>query len=313
MRRDDLTLISPAASNPCIQSFRSAGNELHHLIFLLLIIGFFTVGCGGRSGYESPYSQEELRSGVYQITADSDSIQARLAERVTPLDRIWLKSDVKIRREGERGSDFFIAKAMAERPERLRFRATRIPIGTLFDALINGESAYLHFPSEGAVYIGTKAELRRKLKETAGMKPDDFVAAALAMQELRDRLTRLPHVIRQRNRDELTIAAIDEEAGQQIIWRIGIRDGLIREALVRDLEGMVLVRATYHRYRMEELNGRNEPFPEEVTLEFPREGVSAEADVSEYRLGQELPRAAWTPPRARETYPIQSLQFESAK
>lgn len=284
---------------------------------LLLLVGAVLVlsACPGRrGGFTSPYEAGALEKGAFAVS-NLEELRAALLERTGRHGEIWMRSDVTITREGERGRDFFTALVLYREPELFRLRGSRIPVGTVFDVLLSGDEAYLHFNREGQLFVGTLEELASKAGLIGGLTPRDLVSAVLVQQNLSEWLASPMHQVAWRDGGEhLLVASRHPANGRQILWLVRKDDALVREVLIRSPRGEEELRIEFLRYQLESADeGAAEPFPADFVFTVPGRGVVIRSEGAEYKVAPGLDDRAFAPPRARDVYPLSSLHFEETR
>lgn len=276
---------------------------------LAIITVVLLVSCGARRGFVSAYDAKALDSGAFR--ADSrEQLTSVLEARTQQHDMLWTKWNVTIHETATGGKQFFTAVAMFQAPDRVRFGGSRVPMGTVFDVLLNGNKAYLYFNREGKLFAGTIDELSQKTSAIGGLSPRDLVAAVLMQEQLLSMLRSgtPPEVLE--SGEHLLVAGRHARTRQDLLLMVRRADGLVEEAVVASAQGEEQLRIRYLAYELVENEdlGTREPLPSRMRLEVRREGVTIEAESREYRLAPKFPEAAFLPPRARETLPLSSLQ-----
>lgn len=294
-------------SGPGVIGVRSV---LLFFLFLSAVAGLS--GCQGKVDFRSPYGEESLASGAWSV-GDRAALAEALRHRLRPRPQLWVKAGVVIRRErgGDSEKDFFTATAMYAEPGSIRLRGTRTAMGTLFEVLLRNNEAYMSFPRDGQLFVGTLQDLQNRVTSISGLGPEDLVAGVLVQHDLLRRLEGdgQPLTVRQRGDEDLLVATLDPQ-GRELFWLVRQKDALVRELWVRDPEGREELRIRYSEYLlMEHEDGFREAFPEKFEVQVPRQGVRVEVDADEYKLDP-LPRRAFEPPTGRETYPLSTLRFE---
>lgn len=249
------------------------------------------------------------------MVTDLEELREALLARTNRHEEIWVRSDVTITREGERGRDFFTALVLYREPEQFRLRGSRLPIGTIFEVLLSGNEAYLHFNREGKLFVGTLEELAERSGVIGGLTPRDLVSAVLVQQNLAEWLASPAHRVVWRDGGEhLLLGSRHPASGRQILWLVRKSDALVREVVIRSPEGVEDLRIEFLRYRLESRGeGPGEPFPVDFVFTVPLEGIVIRSEGAEYKLAPGLDDRAFAPPRARDVYPIRSLHFEESR
>lgn len=284
--------------------------------FLLLIVVCFALllsaGCRRRADiFRSPYPQEALEAGELAVHNETELLAA-LSSRTRFHDELWVRSQVSVRRDSERGRDHFTALVLYQAPDKVRLRGSRSPIGNIFDALIVGDRAWLYFNREGRRFDGTLEELAEKSGAIGGLSPRELVSAIFVLQELNAWLQSEARLATFDRGSHLLVAARHPHNRLQLFWLVRKQDALVEEVLIRTPEGREILRLKYDEYTLE-LNPRTEVyevFPRRFMLRIPLEGVQVELDAKEYKLHPGLPPAAFLPPPARYVHPLRDLAFE---
>ncbi len=285
------------------------------MLLAVLAVSLLGTSCRGPRGFVTPYGDDMIRTGRAGVE-DRDTLLARLRERASYPEEIWLRSRVTVRYEDRGGSDFFTAVVMYREPGQLRLGGSRSPIGNLFDVLVSGDMVSLYFHREGQQFVGTLDDLARQTGAVGALSPRELLAAVLVQQELRRHLEGYePVVVRRRGDDHLLVAARHSPSGRQLLWLVRRKDGLVEEMVARDPDGSEEVRVRYREYRLYSHPDREweEPLPYRFDLTVPAEGIEVELRVTEYRLAPGLTDRSFQPPRAREVYALRDLVFEEAK
>lgn len=284
-------------------------------IFALLALAAAVLlsGCRTTRDFQSPYAKEALEQRTYAVNNSAELLEA-LEQRTRLHDELWVKSDITIRQEAQRGKDFFTALVAFRAPDQLRLRGSRAPIGTVFEVLMNGQEAGLYFNREKRLFRGTTAELLEKARMMGGLTPMDLVSGVFVQQHLLGWM-RSGNPMGSRDLGEhLLIGAPFPGGGGQMFWLVRKEDALIREVLLRSPEGQPILRMKYMEYDLaENPDGFEEPLPMEFEMILEGQGVALEADVSEYRLEPLNPALLERWPDARETYPLSQLEFEETE
>ena len=258
----------------------------------------------------SAYDPVTLRDNSMAVNSREELLQL-LRARTREHAELWVKASVTIRQQESSRKDFFTAIAMYRAPDKIRFGGSRVPIGTLFDVLLDGDRAVIYFNREGSLFVGSIDELAEKAEAIGGLSPRDLVSAVLMQQQLLDVLSSGDPVTVEPTAEHLLVAT-RRNSGQQCLFMVRRQDGLVEEVLLRDEQGEETLRVRYQEYQLVADQEAREPLPSRMKLEVRSQGVTIDADVVEYRLEPKLNDKAFLPPRAKRTYPMKALQFEAS-
>ncbi len=245
--------------------------HIPYFLMMVLLTCAFSVGCGGKQGFVSPYPEKPAERAAFAVTS-GEELRLALRDRTRFHDELWVKSDIKIRQEGKKGTDFFSALVAFKAPAQLRLRGSRAPIGTVFEVLLDGNDAGLYFNREKRLFIGTVAELLEKAEMLGGMTPMDLVSAVFVLQNLRDWYGAAMTMI-ERDLGQHLLIGSRVPSGVQFLWLVRKEDGLVRELLIRSAQGDPLLRIKYQEYRMVGNPDRfEEPMPFKFTMHLESKG-----------------------------------------
>lgn len=279
----------------------------------LLLMGS---GCRSRVPVEfiSPYDETTIQSGRVSVN-NLEELRLALADRTAHHEQLWVRSDVTIEQEGRSGRDFFTALVLYQEPDFFRLRGSRVPVGTIFDVLLRGDQATLHFPRDGMMFVGDINTLAEKASLIGGLTPRDLVSAVMVQHHLSGILNDPGRRIAWSDRGEkLLLGARHRESGRLFFWLVRKSDGLVEEMLVRTPAGREELRVRYLRYALlERGDGPVEPFPTDYQFILPDEGIEISSAGSEYKLDPGLSERAFAQPSAREVHPLATLHFEDSR
>lgn len=270
------------------------------LLAALLCFG----GCE-RTRFVSPYPDSTAPPAVTTV----DELRTLLAERASAHPMLWAKGDLTIRTQGRSGSDLVTATVLYRQPGDYRLRASRVPIGNLFEVILKPDVAMLHFNRESRLFTGSPAELREKLDAVGNLTPEDFLNAVLVQQRLRAALEEGSRVLLAEQPEAVLIVRRTQD-GRQEFWRLRKADGLIDQWLLRSPSGETLLDVRYAEYELLDVRGRREPLPWELTIRVPVAKSTLRIELEEYKIDPPLRDAAFAAPNAAETYPLRALVFE---
>lgn len=284
--------------------------------FLLLLaacsLALVLSSCRGKErSFASPYGKELLSQEAFAVR-DRAGLVAALSQRTEPMEELWVRFGTTIRQEGNRVAPSFTTIAMYRAPESIMLGISRFELGTIFSILIEGESVSFYANRERRMFVGTLDELAEKTALIGGLPPRDLVAAVTIQRDLYEALTSGRPVTVLDQGSHLLVAARHATTRRQYFWLVRKADALVQEVLIRTPDGIEETRVHYQEYGLFEnaATGSRHPYPARLTLRVPAQEITVDADVKEYRLGTELP--PFRLPRARETYPLSTLNFDGA-
>jgi hypothetical protein len=269
------------------------------LFGMLLLVA--TGACGRRAGFESAWSDKELKTGTRAVP-DEAALRSALAVSSPHRPELLVDAGVKARAPGASG--FISVRALYQEPDRIRLRGSRLDI-TLFDLLMRDDEVFLYIRDEGARYDGTRAELSRASSVIGGLSPRELVASLQVLSELRRVLESGAPVVVSDEGSNLLVAARVGSEGAQGLWLVRKTDGLVREFLLRDRFRGEQIRVTYARYGL--YGDDRQPMPDKLTLRLESEQSTFQINVNEYRLEPGLRPAQFEPPEARRIRPLSQL------
>lgn len=150
----------------------------------LLMCVLLCLACGGcawrAQGGAGLRPLEPADGAPIDAAAIAARLQARAATRLTTLQA----SATGVVETPEEGRRPFHATLIAEVPESLRFRASREPIGELFQLIQQGDTLTFHLTREREAYTGTTADLHPSAGLLARLQPMRLLQALTAYDEL---------------------------------------------------------------------------------------------------------------------------------
>ncbi len=281
------------------------------LLVNFIAIGSFLSSCRTTEEFRSPYDEDQLEQGRFAVSTEAELNEALLG-RSEPLDEIWVKFGVTVRRNGDRVLPSFTAIALYQEPSRLKLGFSRFEIGTVYTILIEDQQAKMYANREGRLFYGTLDQLAEKTPMLAGLPPRDLVAGVLMQNELAQVLASGDRAALIDKGEHILVARRHPETRRQYFWLVRKQDALIEEVLIRTPEGREELRIRYQEYQFVENaeTGTEHPYPERVFFDLIGENLEIEANVKEYRLAPAFPEAVWSLPDAKEQIPLSQVQFE---
>ncbi|MCX7015596.1 MAG: hypothetical protein NTW86_24095 [Candidatus Sumerlaeota bacterium] len=147
------------------------------------------LGVGGRialallaGGLSSCVLIQKPYSSVRPLSAPPQTLGAILPqlEARWPEPRTFQgQGELIVSGEGIRGKDVVDGNLLYSAPDRLRFRASRLPVGTVFEILQTGGRVSIKLNREGKVFEGSAAELASHPELIGGVEPLEVVRAFL--------------------------------------------------------------------------------------------------------------------------------------
>jgi hypothetical protein len=260
------------------------------------------VSCGRRVGFRSAYPAREIAGGQWS-TPTPELFLASLATRAPAIREMAVEGGGRV--SLPEGGGFVSLNAIYQEPDRLRLRGSRLDI-TLFDLVVDGESASLYDRDAGARFDGTVGELALLSGPVAAMPPRELVAA-LAVLPLLRRLAEGPEpfVVSDRGGYLLAASPVPGVAGGNGIWLIRKEDGLVREFLLRGADGREELRVQYKSWGR--FGPGQQPMPTRLKVIAPGAEATLDLDISSYRLDPGLQPRQFEPQRARRVVPMAAL------
>jgi len=208
------------------------------------------------------------------------------------------------------GRRVFNAVLIAQPPTSLRFRATREPVGELFQILARGEELAFYFPRERTLFIGPESELSPTAGLLYRLRPLRLLQAITAYDEMLRVATngRWQELL---NNEALLIAPVD--------YPNVVEASFVVERTTLDLRRVylhgpgpdrpVLAAAVYDRWEARD----GIYLPGEMTIDMPQEKSRVLLDNISFRVNPRLRPESFDPPKAADTYPLRALVFEEEK
>jgi hypothetical protein len=274
-------------------------------LILLLAAALCLVSCGSRTRpFASPF---ELSTPLLDQGAGLAELLDLLQTRAQWQDTLWASGEVILRQSGVKGKAWFNATILYSDPDRVRLRGSRVPVGTLFEVILNGSQAAVHLNRESELYVGTLEDLRRQGGMAGAVSLREMMAAILVNQDLRRRLEEETDggrwwkssaegrdlVVEQRQPD-----------GRRISWRLRRRDALVTEIVTRTPEGAEEVRVTYDGYLVDKTAGL---LPTGFTISLAAGVMTVEVNLGEYKGAPTFQPAVWMLPKARTRRGLEAL------
>lgn len=279
---------------------------------ILLLIALTTAvalmaGCRAERTFHSPYDIEDQPRTLERGTIAE--VHALMRERAVDHPTLWSGGKIVISVQGERKKQWFDMTLLFRSPDAIRLRGSRIPIGTLFEVIMNGDSAWVYLNREKELYAGQRADLSKVSGVTGALSLQDMMAAILVNQDLLRRLdeggrwTVLPT-----QKDVLLAKSIED--GRQLIWRLRRSDGLVREVVLRGPQDRIEMRVSYWDYALE--SDATEPLPEEFVIGLYEDQLNFDVEIDKYKINPALVDAVFLPPKAEKVFPMEMLSQRDA-
>ncbi len=253
-----------------------------HIMPAALFASFLLCGCIAKFSPLEPISPP---------ARTLEDIAVQLDERSPTVQTCFARGDLVLSGADVDGKKSVIVQINYERPNRLRFRASRLAIGTVFD--LYQEGPLISLKQGKRIYRGTVADLASMPEFAGGFEPLEIVRAILVEEELR-------RAIRFRGASGLDTSQtfFDGETldfywpnaltGHNETFTIRRRDGLVSRVAIElpPADGRPQRRYTirYLKYALED--GAHYPSRFEFISEKPR--IKLRVDVEKIRFNPEI-------------------------
>jgi hypothetical protein len=118
-----------------------------------------------------------------------EDLIAPLRERSKPIETLWLRARVAVRRSSYLGQGIFDATVLAQPPDRIRLRAYSSATILMFELLADGKGLRLHDTIKDRYYAAEYGALRQANSLWAGFSPSLLIQALAVEQTVLDRAT----------------------------------------------------------------------------------------------------------------------------
>ena len=220
-------------------------------------------------------------------------IMDRLRGRWPPVHTLQGQGELVLSGEGIRGKTWIQATILHASPDRLRFRASRPPLGTVFEILQAGQAVSIKLNRERKVFQGTAEELAGRPELIGGIEPLELARAVLIGESLAEAIDqeagqdRDPAGLAFQN-GCLVFSSIRPAPGGHGVERleefvIRQKDGLVEEARLSERDGQQWRRRLTIVYRhWEERGGRPYPQRFEILADHPATRLDVEVATIQF-------------------------------
>ncbi len=191
------------------------------------------------------------------------------------------QGDLTIQGEGVRGKERLGANLLYAAPDRARLRASKMPVGTVFEALQIGDAVDIKLNRERLIFRGTIDDLAARPGALGAVRPRDVIHAILIGQRAAAEMDQA--------KDSARLARFDgdravlEGADGMEEYVVRRRDGLIEEARLYEPGGGGRRLALVVEYkRWIERDGMVLPSQMEIRSEEPRTRVDVRIDATRF-------------------------------
>ncbi|GAB4341742.1 MAG: hypothetical protein Kow0099_18690 [Candidatus Abyssubacteria bacterium] len=242
---------------------------------IMLVAGQF--GCGAR---RAPLQPPEIAPKKLDTIQD---VTQSLYGHYGSINSLKASGKIQFKLVDEehwRPADFLL---MLERPDKLRMRAYRPLVSSLFELVSNGEECWLYFPSDRTAYLSDCGPADAYANPAVSA---DVVVSAITVVSDFDRLPSLPMSLA--HGDSLLRLSLDEGDFVRDLW-LDETTGLIARQQVLNEDGVLVADIVYLEHAA--IDGAAVPVRIEIELQRMRSLIRLV--VEEARLDPEIPADAF--------------------
>ena len=263
-------------------------NTRRCLLFGLLVAVCLHAGCATRK----PLT---LAHGITPPPLETvEDAKGLLLEDYGRIDFVKVGGTIEIRLhdEGYRRQASFVL--MLQRPDRLRMRAYRALTPTLFELVVDGQTCWLHTPSERTAYLSEDCGPLLGTGNGVAFSAAALVAALVVVPDFEALRTAAASLLRE---DGFVGLVVEEDAGaRKEIW-IDPMTGLAARQLLVGPDEEVEVDIAYIEHAVDV--DMDAVIPTETHIDFPRLRASMLIRIDDFRADPDMPADAFdfSPPQ----------------
>ena len=266
----------------------------------LLVGACLQISCAARKQLISPPEVP-----VSEVETIDDAV-GLLRKNYEGIDSIKADGEIAMQFPDEEGlrKAFFVL--LLERPDKLRMRAYRRPLPTVFELVSDGQECWIYVPSRKAAYLnkGCRAFLVGENKVAVSTKT--ITTAILVVPDF-GVLSSSPMALEKEN-NLIKLRVFDKARGRREIWINADTGFAERQLIVGDNEAL----ETEIVYKEHAIDG-DSVVPVEIDIVLPQAQARISLSVKNLRSSSQIPAKAFkfTPPAGTDTIILGTVREDS--